>query len=560
MSDNHTLTNIFYKNYLPSFISKKTVALSLYLTFILSLSILSVASAAQNSMPTDDEINANLKKFVAVKLKTDLSQLSENQRQMLSLLRDAAMIMDDIFWQQAYGSRDKLFAKWPKQSIQKLLAIHYGPWDRYSGDKPLFAKGGIKPPGANFYPADMDKRELEVAGQDNPALISPYTMVRRSANGKLISIPYHQFFATEHKLAAEKLRKASGLAQDPGFKRYLILRADALLNDDYQASDFAWMAMKNNLLDIIIGPIEIYEDKLGYKAAHEAFVLLKDMAWSKKLEMYAKLLPSWQKQLPVPQAYKQDSPGAESDLGVYDVLLYAGDASATRAIAVHLPNDAEVQLIAGSRRLQLKNAMEAKFNHIVKPMARLLIEPSQLDHVSLQAFFNNTMYHEIAHGLGVKKLVVSKNSVESALKENSWMVEEGKADALGLFIAAKLQQKEGWPRDKLLDSLVTSFTSIFRSIRFGSSSSHARANLIRFNYLKEKKVFIRSPQGLYRIDPKRMEAALSSLIAIILRLQGDGDYAGVIKFEKKYGTIGPQLAKDLQRLQNAGIPQDAVFE
>jgi hypothetical protein len=557
MSDSHVLTKIVFKNYLPNFVTKKTVALAIYLALI---SICSTGSADQNSMPNHDKIKKQLEKFVVVKLKADLSPLSKNQRQMLSFLEGAAMIMDDIFWQQAYGSRDKLFAKWPDHSMQKLLATHYGPWDRYSGDKPLFANGASKPPGANYYPYDMVKRELEREGQKNPRLKDPYTMVRRSANGNLIPIPYHKFFANEHKLAAKKLRQAAGLAQDPGFKHYLTLRASALLNDDYQASDFAWMAMKNNIVDIIIGPIEIYEDKLGYKAAHEAFVLLKDLGWSKKLERYTQLLPSWQKQLPVPQAYKQDSPGAESDLGVYDVVRYAGDAAATRAIAVHLPNDAQVQLKAGSRRLQLKNAMEAKFNHIVKPMAKLLIEPSQRLHVSLQAFFNNTMYHEIAHGLGVKKLIASKNSVESALKENSWMVEEGKADAMGLFIAAKLQQKEGWHRDELLDSLVTSFTSIFRSIRFGTSSSHARANLIRFNYLKEKKVFIRSSQGQYRIDPQRMEAAISSLIAIILRLQGDGDYDGVIELENKYGTIGPHLAEDLKRLQKAGIPLDVVFE
>ncbi|MBF0194399.1 MAG: Zn-dependent hydrolase [Magnetococcales bacterium] len=560
MSDNITLTKTIFKNFFPCFIPLKKLVFSISLSLILFISLFSIGSAAQNSEPIYGEVNKQLEKFVVVKLKADLSKLSEKQGQMLANLEDAAMIMDDIFWQQAYGNRDKLFTKWPSKSIQKLLKIHYGPWDRYSGDKPFFVGGGNKPSGANFYPADMAKSELEITGQKNPKLLDPYTMVRRNANGKLIPIAYHQFFANEHKLAAKKLRQAAQLAEDPGFKHYLNMRAEALLNDEYQASDFAWMAMKNNMVDIIIGPIEIYEDKFGYKAAHEAFVLLKDLTWSKKLEKYTKLLPSWQKQLPVGQAYKQDSPGAESDLGVYDVIRYSGDAAATRAIAVHLPNDAQVQLKAGSRRLQLKNAMEAKFNYIVKPMAKLLIAPSQLKHVNLQAFFNNTMYHEIAHGLGVKKLLVSKKSVESSLKENSWMVEEGKADALGLFITAKLQQKEGWHEAKLLDSLVTSFTSIFRAIRFGATSSHARANLIRFNYYKEHNVFIRSPQGLYLIDPQRMNSATSSLIALILRLQGDGDYAGVIELEKKYGTISPQLAKDLKRLQSAGIPLDVVFE
>ncbi|MBF0381666.1 MAG: Zn-dependent hydrolase [Magnetococcales bacterium] len=552
--------SLLTKNYFPCFKPIKKISLSICFVFIFALSISATGLTAKQSQNTHPDINKQLAKFVTVKLKVDLSSLSKNQLRMLSLLEDAAMIMDDIFWQQAYGNKADLFNRWSDKQKQQLLAIHYGPWDRYDGNTPLFAKGEAKPPGANFYPHDIKKEELEVFGKKNPALNDPYTMVRRTGNGELTPIPYHKFFAKEHRLAAEKLRKAAWLAEDPGFKRYLLLRADALLDDDYQASDFAWMAMKNNTLDLIIGPIEIYEDGLGYKAAHEAFLLLKDRAWSNKLATYTKMLPSWQRELPVPLAYKQDSPGADSDLGVYDVILYSGDAAATRAIAVHLPNDPHVQLKAGSRRLQLKNAMDAKFNHIVKPIANMVIHPSQRSHVAMQAFFDNTMYHEIAHGLGVKKLVASKKSVEAALKENSWMVEEGKADALGLFIAAKLQQTQGWPKEKLLDLYVTSFTSIFRSIRFGATSSHARANLIRFNYLKEKNVFSRSVKGEYRIDPQRMESATSLLIATILKFQGDGDYNGVVEFEKKYGTIGPQLSEDLQRLQSADIPLDLVFE
>jgi hypothetical protein len=497
--------------------------------------------------------------FATASLKTDLTQLSANQRRIIPLLVDAALIMDRIFWQQAYGSRSELFAKWPDKSTQELLGIHYGPWDRYSGNTPLFPNGQAKPDGANFYPADMSKKELEQAAANNPALKSPYTMVRRNARGELTAIPYHQFFANEHKKAADKLRQAAKLAEDPGFKRYLTLRAAALLNDDYQPSDFAWMAMKDNTLDLIIGPIEIYEDQMGYKAAHEAFVLLKDRAWSRRLDRYAKFIPRWQSELPVASAYKQESPGAESDLGAYDVILYAGDAAATRAIAVHLPNDAEVQLKSGSRRLQLKNAMQAKFDHILQPMAKLLIHPEQNHHVRMDAFFDNTMYHEIAHGLGIKKLLAANATVDSALKEHTRMLEEGKADAMGLFIASKLRHSERWNQAKWLDSLVTSFASIFRSIRFGATSSHARANLIRFNYLNEQQVFTRTADGLYRIDPQRMERAISTLIAIILRLQGDGDYAGVVKFEKQYGVISPQLADDLKRLQSAGIPLDVVF-
>ncbi|MBF0357802.1 MAG: Zn-dependent hydrolase [Magnetococcales bacterium] len=504
-------------------------------------------------------VEEQLDQFVTVKTAVDLSKLSEKQRLMLPLLEDAARAMDGIFWQQAYGDKEELFSRWPGFESRQLLKIHYGPWDRYRGNAPLFADIPDKQPGANFYPSDITPEELSQSAKKNPALINPYSMVRRNAKGELVSIPYHRFFANEHQEAAKKLKQAAHLAEDPGFKSYLSLRAEALLSDNYQPSDFAWMAMKNNSLDIIIGPIEIYEDGLGYKAAHEAFVLLKDSFWSHQLEKYAKLLPDWQQQLPVPPAYKQDSPGAESDLGVYDLILSTGDAAATRPIAMHLPNDVDVQLAVGSRRLQLKNAMQAKFDHILLPLAKLIIHPEQRQHVRMEHFFANTVYHEIAHGLGVKKLLGSGAKVETALRENSWMLEEGKADAVGMFIAAKLRHAEQWSQSKWLDSQLTSFTSIFRSIRFGTTSSHARANLIRFNYLKDNKAFDRTVDGLYRINPEQMESATSSLINIILRLQGDGDYDGLLKLEKRYGVVGPELEDDLKRIKTAKIPVDVIF-
>ncbi|MBF0453208.1 MAG: Zn-dependent hydrolase [Magnetococcales bacterium] len=505
-------------------------------------------------------IQQQLKQFVFVPLPRELSSLSPNQRRMIPLLEEAAWLMDGVFWQQAYGNKAELFKQQPDEESKRLLSIHYGPWDRYNGNRPLFPGGNAKPPGANFYPADMSQQELTEAARHNPALTSPYTMVRRDDEGNLIAIPYHHFFAHAHQQAANKLRQAAQLADDDGFRHYLTLRADALLTDNYQPSDIAWMAMKNNTLDLIIGPIEIYEDSFGYKASHEAFLLRKDSRWSQRLKQYTTLLPLWQKALPVAPAYKKEQPGSESDLGAYDLLLTTGDAAATRSIAVHLPNDEAVQLKSGSRRLQLKNAMKAKFDHILRPIAQQLIHPDQRSLVRYEPFFSNTMLHEVAHGLGIKNLLDKPNkTVRSALKELTWMLEEGKADAVGLFIASQLRHSEGWEEPRWQETLVTSFASLFRSIRFGPTSAHARANLIRFNYLKEKQAFSRSQSGLYQINPAKMEQAISALIGTLLTLQGHGDYEGVVALEKRYGTLGPQLDADLKRLALAEIPLDVVF-
>src|SRR5690606_1057968 len=167
------------------------------------------------------------------------------------------------------------------------------------------------------------------------------------------------------------LRKAATLAEDEGLKVYLEMRATALETDNYFESDIAWMNMKTNKLDFVVGPIETYEDQLfGYKAAHEAYVLVKDMEWSKKLEKFTQFLPELQKNLPVPSQYKTESPGTDSDLNAYDVVYYAGDCNAGgKTIAINLPNDERVQLEKGTRRLQLKNAMRAKLDKIMVPIA-----------------------------------------------------------------------------------------------------------------------------------------------------------------------------------------------
>jgi hypothetical protein len=376
-----------------------------------------------------------------------------------------------------------------------------------------------------------------------------------------MAVPYHQAFAPNLQRAAAKLRQAATLADDPGLRRYLELRADALLSDDFQPSDLAWLDMKSNTLDVVIGPIETYEDALyGYKAAYEGYVLVKDQEWSRRLSRYAALLPALQRALPVPEAYKTETPGTDSDLNAYDVVFYAGDSNAgSKTIAINLPNDEQVQLQKGTRRLQLRNAMRAKFDRILVPVAQMLIAPDQRRHVTFDAFFGNTMFHEVAHGLGIKN-TLSGGTVREALREQASALEEGKADVLGLWMITRLNGM-GEVQGDVTDNYVTFLAGIFRSVRFGASSAHGRANIARFNYFKERGAFSRdAATGTYRVDAARMRAAMDALSEQILRFQGDGDYAGVNAFMARYGSIDAELQGDLDRLAGAGIPVDVVFE
>ncbi len=530
-----------------------------------SLALVPLLSACQpdaEMTPTGTPQSSLLDKYTTVRLTTDLSVLSEQERQMIPLLIEAAQEMDAVFWMQAYGVRDSLLAAIDDPALRRYAEINYGPWDRLEGNEPFVEGAGPKPDGANFYPPDMTKEEFEAAAAARPELKSLYTMVRRDAGGDLVAIPYHQFFEQHVRTASEKLRQAAALAEDPGLRRYLELRAEALLTDDYQASDLAWMDMKDNTIDVVVGPIETYEDKLfGYKAAGETFVLVKDQEWSRRLARYAALLPMLQRGLPVPDRYKQETPGTDSDLGAYDAIYYAGDANAgSKTIAINLPNDEEVQLQKGTRRLQLKNAMRAKFDAILVPIADVLIAEDQREHVTFDAFFGNTMFHEVAHGLGIKNTLTGRGTVREALRDHASALEEGKADILGLYMVGALREAGELDVD-LIDNYTTFLAGIFRSVRFGSASAHGRANMIRFNFFEEHGAFERDADtGTYRVHFDRMQEAVNALSERILRLQGEGDYTAVADFVEQYGQMGAQLQADLDRLQAQGIPVDIVFE
>jgi hypothetical protein len=469
-------------------------------------------------------------------LTADLGHLSDEQRQMIALLIDASQIMDDLFWRQSFGDD---YEAWldsiADDRTRRFAELNYGPWDALDDDKPFMDGFGPKPLGAKFYPEDMSKEEFEEAYL--PGKAGLYSFVRRDPAGDLYLVPFSVEYQDELAEAARILREASKLAKSPDFANYLKLRAAALISDDFQLSDSYWMDVKDNEIDVVIGPIETYLDRLyGYRAAYESYVLVKDLEWSDRLSRFAGFLPALQEGLPVPDKYKWESPGANADLNAYDVVYYAGHSNAgSKTIAINLPNDEQVQLDKGSRRLQLKNAMQAKYEKILEPIADVLIDESQREHITFNAFFSNTMFHEVAHGLGIKNTINGKGTVANALQDLASSMEEGKADILGLYMITELHKAGELGDVDLRDFYVTFMTGIFRSVRFGAASAHGRANMV-------------------------METAIADLSRLLLTLQGDGDYDGAKELTESKGIITPQLQVDLDRLTEASIPVDIVFQ
>lgn len=536
--------------------------LSLVLLSALIIVISGCDSATQKKSESTEltEMQKKVNEYAHVKLTADISHLSDNEKEMLKLLFEAAKLMDDIFWLQNIGNKEEFLATIEDPATKEFAVINYGPWDELDNLKPFIEGYGKKSAGSEFYPHDITKEEFEAF--DNPDKTSLYTLVRRNENGGLEIVWYHEAYKDWVTKAAQLLKEASKLAGDKEFAHYLQLRSEALLTDNYLPSDLAWMDMKDNNVDLVIGPIESYTDQLfGYKAANEAFILIKDKDWSAKLSKYAKYLPQLQKELPVDPVYKQEIPGSNADLNAYDVVYYAGDCNmAGKTIAINLPNDEEVHLKKGSRKLQLKNAMKAKFDKILVPISDILITEDQRKYISFDAFFANTMFHEVAHGMGIKNTIDGKGTVRKVLKEQYSAIEESKADILGLYLVTKLHEMGEFPETDLMNNYVTFMASIFRSIRFGIASSHGKANMIRFNFFKEKGAFSKNEDGTYSINFEKMKQAATELTQLVLKIQGDGDYAEAKKLVEEMGVINPELQADLDRLSEAGIPIDIVFE
>ena len=501
-----------------------------------------------------------LAQFATVKLTTDLTKLSEKEKQLLPVLIDIAQIMDDLYWMQTIGEKKSFLDTIKDPDLKQFALINYGPWERLGDNKSFMPAFGEKPKGANFYPKDMSKEEFDQLKDKNKT--NQYTLIQRNEDKSLKVVWFHDAYKDLLTKASGLLVKAAELAEDPGLKKYFELRSKALLTDDYFASDMAWMDMKTNGIDFVVGPIENYEDELfGYKTAYEAAVLVKDKEWSKKLEKFSAMLPELQKQLPCDAKYKKEIPGSNSDLNAYEIVFYAGHSNAGgKTIAINLPNDEKVQLKKGSRRLQLKNTMQAKFDKILTPIANALIDKSQQKNITFSAFFSNVMFHEVAHGLGIKNTLTKKGTVKAALKEKYASFEEAKADILGLFIVTKLIEMGELKDVSVEDSYVTFMAGIIRSVRFGAADSHGKANMMCFNYFEDAGAFSRNADGSYKVDMPKTKKAMNEWAAKVIQFEGDGDYDGATKYLEANSNIREELKQDIAKLKTANIPQDIIFE
>ena len=521
------------------------------------MAIFAVAACADNS---EKVLKEKVESYAVVEVSSPLyDALSENDKYIVSLFRQAGEIMDGLFWKQTFGDKAEIEAL-PEGYAKAYAMINYGPWDHLDDNNPFVKGYGVKPLGCQYYPQDMTMEEWNAF--EDPEKLNLYTVIRRDENGALKTVWYRDEYKEELEKVCALLEEAAVLTTNEGMRTYLTERVKAFRTDDYLASDLAWMDMKDCNMDLVIGPIENYDDHLfEAKAAYECFILLKDETRSANLAKYVALLPTLQKMLPCAPEYKTFVPGTSSDLNVYDAIFYAGDCNAgSKTIAINLPNDERVHAAKGARRLQLYNSMMAKFDKIMAPIGEVLVEPSQLQYLTADAFFWNVTFHEVAHGLGVKQTINGKGTVDAAMGSEKTTWEEAKTDILGLFMVNKLIEMGEITEITKEESIATFIAGIVRSVRFGSASSHGKANMMCYNYMEEHGAFNRNEAGKWVIDFEKATEVMNSWAELILETQATGNLEFAQEYSAKNASIRETLAADVAKVNEAGIPRDIVFD
>jgi hypothetical protein len=521
----------------------------------------------------DEVLEKKIGRYKKVRIPYDPSIFSEKEQKAVELLYRAARIMDELFWEQAssIGPRLRQQLQSPRNQSERLLArylaINYGPYDRLDEMEP-FVKVPARPLGATFYPEDMTKDEFVSFIEKNPeqkeALQGWFTLIRRKG-GNLIAVPYSQAYADRLKEASGLLRQAADVVENQSLSKYLKSRAEAFLTDQYRQSDMDWMDVKDSRLEVTIGPYEVYEDHLfNYKAAFECFITAKDPEESRKLAKVATYIKELESNLPIEDQHKNFERGSSSPVLVTELIYSAGDTRAgVQTLAFNLPNDEVVREQKGSKKVMLKNISHAKFEAILKPIAKRAVLKQQQEFVTFGAYFNHTLMHEVSHGLGPGLIAYQgkRVPVNLLLKEQYTTIEEAKADVLGVYNTLFLISKKELPERMRRETFVTFLAGFFRSVRFGVHESHGRANLIAFNYLLERGAYRYHPKDkCFSVDLEKAPAVVEDLAKEILMIQALGDYEKAKAFVDKYAKIGPEIQGVLDSLKDIPVDIEPQFE
>ncbi len=514
--------------------------------------------------PTGSDVAQRLARWKTVQMPYDSSGLDARQRQVVDKLAGASRFIEAIYWQQSDPEGLALYRSTKDPQLKRLLAINGGRFDLIDENKPFVGSQPI-PPGRNLYPPGLTRAQIEDYVKAHPdekaAIYSPYTVLRRNGK-KLDAIPYHVEYKKDLESAARLLREAADTSDDQAFAKFLRLRADALLSDDYYPSDLAWMDLRNPKIDVIFAPYETYlDDVLGVKTSYGVSLLIRNEPESAKLALYQKYVPDIQEALPLAKADLPSKRGQPTPMEVMDAPQRAGDLlHGYQAVADNLPNDPRIHEAKGTKKIFFKNFMDARVNYVVLPLAKDLMPESQAARASAEGYLAATVLHEICHGLGPAYSRVNGKQVPitEAIGPTYSPLEEAKADVTGMFGLQWLMDHGALPKNRAEEYYASYVAGLFRTVRYGTAEAHGRAEMMEFNYLSEQKAIVRSG-GKYSVDYAKIPGALARLAKELLEIEATGDHARAEAWLNRYDKMPPELAAAIRSVKDVPVDIEPIF-
>jgi hypothetical protein len=532
---------------------------------------------ASRTLEAAPEIKERMARLPETVIDYDRNLLNAKEQQVVAKLIEASSYIDNIFLRQVSEENpavQKELAELTEKDPGYASGLRYfhmmaGRWDRLSDNDPFlspFGGAGKKPLGAGFYPADMTRQEFEKWIAEHPldheSFQSLYTVIRRK-DPALVAIPYSEAYRNSLAPAAEKLREAAAITASASLKKFLLARADAFLSNNYYDSDVAWVEM-DSPIEVVIGPYEVYEDEMfNAKAAFEAFITVVDRPESEKLKIYLKHLSDMERNLPIPEAYKNFNRGSGSTIKVVQEIYTAGDARrGVQTAAFNLPNDERIRQSNGSKNVLLKNVMQAKFRQSGEPIARRVLDPSQESLLSFDAYYNHTLFHELSHSLGPGIIKGPDGKLQDNriyLKALYSTIEECKADVVGVWSLLYAIDKKLITAFDAQKLFVTDAGLLFRSMRFGIGEAHGGGSALEWNWYREKGAIAPSGNGRYKVDYAKFREAVRTLAEELLMIEATGDYARAERLIKKYAVSTPEIEAVIPGLKDIPVDITPVF-
>src|SRR3984885_10608185 len=525
---------------------------------LLCLAATAEAAAEPSPLPT----------LNSVAVEVDITSLPASEQAALVPLLRAARQMDALYMRQVWPGTRPLIKE--RQSAQtsaaqpELDALNFfkGPWGR---TRTAFI-GGVpsERPIGDFYPSGTTKHDIDIwlgtlSEPDRKRALEPFTVIERGQNGPFAVVSYARHYKEGLTEAAGALREAAALTREPTLKNFLTLRARALLDDDYYASDVAFVGLKGPI-DVVLGPYEVDDDDwFGVKTAFEASIALVNGPATQRISRVATHLQELEDHLPLTANLRGRKLGAAAPIMVLDLIYHGGLAAAGGAAAGYgLPNDLRVLDAVGARTGTYNNILKLRYDSTFRPIADAVLTDADRSTLRVEDIGDELMFVRTFDSLGPQFVTGTKQPIADALLENASVANQIRSMLLSLW-GHRYLIEHGY-LDRREASLYSAFLiPALARVRGGLASPAGQGSTYVLNHLLEAGAISASADGRFTINRAAADADITRAAREFISVMAKGDATAVKSLLQHYVVVTPAIRDVLTRLGPAPPIERPVY-